>query len=595
MYKQAAALWDVRNVENIGPVVKLLIESLAAEIFRLSGDMSTMENRLLEKLASALTPHISLIARPAHAIATAHPFAPQATLHTTDKLIYRNPKVSNKQRLRSCAFTPLSDTTVINAKAKYMINAREFRSMISDDEWDTVARISVKAPAMNRKIWFGIQFGSTISKIDNLPLYIDIPFVSDKNSFLQQLPYCQCEFGGIPVAVTRGSIGNKSGNVIDKYDIDRMVTNEITGKYEPHFITLHPSGLIIKELSRSKVPDEVASLLPADFIEGCDDDTVWVSLEFPPIFSPEVLSQIDIRINTFVVLNKYPMKVSRVADSVSMVIPLEKSDLEYFISVESVTDNNGQTLEEIAVTGDLAREAIGDYTVRRGGCERFNTVEAKDQISRLTGLLYDESIAFTSSQKDEIKDKISQIQKLIGALEEFNEELPGGLEVTSYVITGYAGAENTILTVNYYLTNGEFANAIRSGEILECSTNSDIEEESVRLLSSTRGGKASPSATRRMDIYRYLLLSHGSIYSKEDIRNFCMANYGDYIDAVDVKLGYDVSKEPKEGIIRTLDVHISPAATIATLDKEEFVKDIYEELKRFSPQTYNYRIIYSQK
>ncbi|MFK2755375.1 hypothetical protein ACIXWW_02280 [Bacteroides fragilis] len=44
-------------------------------------------------------------------------------------------------------------------------------------------------------------------------------------------------------------------------------------------------------------------------------------------------------------------------------------------------------------------------------------------------------------------------------------------------------------------------------------------------------------------MYRFMLLSHGRIYTKEDIRNFCMARYGDSIRSVEVKLGYVAGKK----------------------------------------------------
>ena len=58
MFKQAATLYDIRNIDGIDPLIRLLIEALSGEIFKLSGDMHAIESRLLEKVASALTDHI---------------------------------------------------------------------------------------------------------------------------------------------------------------------------------------------------------------------------------------------------------------------------------------------------------------------------------------------------------------------------------------------------------------------------------------------------------------------------------------------------------------------------------------------------------
>ena len=57
MFKQAATLYDIRNIDGMDPLIRLLIEALSGEIFKLSGDMHAIESRLLEKVAAALTPH----------------------------------------------------------------------------------------------------------------------------------------------------------------------------------------------------------------------------------------------------------------------------------------------------------------------------------------------------------------------------------------------------------------------------------------------------------------------------------------------------------------------------------------------------------
>ena len=50
MFKQAATLYDIRNIDGIDPLIRLLIEALSGEIFKLSGDMHAIESRLLEKI-----------------------------------------------------------------------------------------------------------------------------------------------------------------------------------------------------------------------------------------------------------------------------------------------------------------------------------------------------------------------------------------------------------------------------------------------------------------------------------------------------------------------------------------------------------------
>ncbi|NLX74162.1 MAG: hypothetical protein GXY94_12830 [Bacteroidales bacterium] len=91
-------------------------------------------------------------------------------------------------------------------------------------------------------------------------------------------------------------------------------------------------------------------------------------------------------------------------------------------------------------------------------------------------------------------------------------------------------------------------------------------------------------------LYKYSLTSHGSIYSKEDIINFCNSRYGNFADKVEIKRGYATGTIPGEGIIRTIDVHVFAANKLAENEKGYFSEELYADLKRFSPDDFNYRV-----
>ena len=576
MFKQAATLYDIRNIDGMDPLIRLLIEALSGEIFKLSGDMHAIESRLLEKVASALTPHTALVAKPAHAIAAARPYTPQATVSPTDLFSYKSTEIVKKYKMKNLFFTPLHETRIINAELKYLVTADEFCTITPEGERDATARFRSDVPVMGRKISIGMKIGNNVTTLNDLPLYIDIPLVADKSSYLKLLPYCHCTIAGIPVEIKGGIEYDPTRSVSEKYDLGRLITEEITSKYASHYLTLKAHGLKVRDLSRSRVPEEISFLLPSDFIAECDADTVWIDIEFPTAFSKEILEQVKVQMNTFIVVNKYPAKITRKVDSVSAILPLEKTEFEYFL------------FREISGTQDEGR--AGCYSVRRGGCERFNAMDAKDFLNRLTDLLYDESMAFSSTDKDGMKEVIEQIEERVNQLGDKNKDGVGGQEMLSYVVIDQRYDKDTRLTVDYTLTNGEFANDIYAGEPLNDCANSDIDGDTLRFVTSARGGKPSPSVKRRMDMYRFMLLSHGRIYTKEDIRNFCMARYGDSIRSVEVKLGYVAGKKESEGFIRTLDVYLRLSEGMQGLDREEFVVNLDSELRRLSPETYNYRV-----
>ena len=68
MLKRISQLWDIDQTQNIDPIVKLLTEAMAEEIFKLSGELNSIDDRLLSKLTKSTTPVNYLAARPTHAL-----------------------------------------------------------------------------------------------------------------------------------------------------------------------------------------------------------------------------------------------------------------------------------------------------------------------------------------------------------------------------------------------------------------------------------------------------------------------------------------------------------------------------------------------
>ncbi len=106
--------------------------------------MHAIESRLLEKVASALTPHTALVAKPAHAIAAARPYTPQATVSPTDLFSYKSTEIVKKYKMKNLFFTPLHETRIINAELKFLVTADEFCTITPEGERDAHCPLSFR-------------------------------------------------------------------------------------------------------------------------------------------------------------------------------------------------------------------------------------------------------------------------------------------------------------------------------------------------------------------------------------------------------------------------------------------------------------------
>ncbi|MDR3339207.1 MAG: hypothetical protein LBT25_03765, partial [Candidatus Symbiothrix sp.] len=56
MYQHTAAFWGVANVEDLDPIVLLIMQAIANELYDIYNVMEDMHVRMLESLSSVLTP-----------------------------------------------------------------------------------------------------------------------------------------------------------------------------------------------------------------------------------------------------------------------------------------------------------------------------------------------------------------------------------------------------------------------------------------------------------------------------------------------------------------------------------------------------------
>src|ERR1044072_9181948 len=83
MLRYALNYWNIKNIEDLDPVVKLILEALSLELYNLGNEIKDTQVRILEKIAGLLAPDFSTAPNPAHAILHATPVEPVETLPIT--------------------------------------------------------------------------------------------------------------------------------------------------------------------------------------------------------------------------------------------------------------------------------------------------------------------------------------------------------------------------------------------------------------------------------------------------------------------------------------------------------------------------------
>jgi hypothetical protein len=152
--------------------------------------------------------------------------------------------------------------------------------------------------------------------------------------------------------------------------------------------------------------------------------------------------------------------------------------------------------------------------------------------------------------------------------------------------------EGEMLYIEYWITNGEVANAIRPGSKFDVYSGNDIQRNNIINMTNTYGGRNELSSDDALNAYRYALVTRNRIITIEDIKTFVRFELGNRLKQVQVEKGVMNSKMPNEGIIRCINIIITLTdKDIDSEGRELIINDLYSKLESKSIPFTNFQII----
>ncbi|MEN9917576.1 MAG: hypothetical protein RL662_12 [Bacteroidota bacterium] len=596
MYKNAARLWDVKNVDNLDPLIKLLIESLSSEVYKLSTDINNIEIRLLERMSQLLTPDMLIIPQPAHMIMTTQPVEENAIIDKMGSFLFDD---THKTRVSgSLTFRPVNRFSLVKGYIKAIICGGNFYNIDSGYNKDMVARTSVRSEVFNNSVWIGLDIDKRVRNLDNLSIFFDFPNIPElKNNYLPLLSFTKWSYQDKPLKTTMGihtcerEEGPDTSHFFTQYDLLNLLDTKILNHYSHHFISIK-DGIVNDQKTYEKIPSEIACLFSEKLPDAIESPLLWIKVNFPPNFTESILTEIMVSINAFPVANKELRSIFSKSKKMANIIPLTTEEKEFFLCTNTVMDEFNNTYEYLPYKNE-DRPRFGTYTIKRGGVERFDTRDAKEYISNLIDLLRDESVAFSLLGKDYLYQAVEDMKTKIAIMEQKLRDVNKNKEISSYLVVDSDDQSESIF-VEYWTTNCEFGNNIKAGTILKPSLNLFLEASTTFSLTSSLGGRSIPKANNKLDMYKYILTTRDRIFTPEDITNFCYSEFGDYFSLVEVRNGVQISDKPKQGLIRTIDVHVTMKSEFGHYveSKQEISSRLLKLLNEKSPDAFNYRIFF---
>lgn len=565
MLQNATKVWGLKSPQSLDPFVKLLIDAFSTEVFKANNEIQTVNARILEKLAKLLTPSIYTHPIPAHSVAYTAPFESSEVLLDHTEFFFRkqmNSTVkSESDKQLNIPFTPIGSVRTNKAQTAIMFVGNTCYSIDERLNKIPISRFQGR-PSDYRKVTIGIN----VSKYTNekfprsLGLFCSNPAFEHLDFVYKLLPYITVSSNGNPLFVKEGLTYLKKEQaegyeqLFHEQSIQTKIIEDIKSIYHHKFIE-------VTGLSRDLFSE--AGTLPhdLDFLNGREEiqkyidgkNFLWLTFEFPPQFSAEILDNFTFVLNAFPIYNRGWKKTEYSLDIMGNNIPLITEEGEHFLYVDEVQDGEGRKYTEIPFTpsDDLKK---GLYTVRKGGMERFNNRNAVDMISNVLELTRDEIAAFSLLNRDNVKGMLSEMSdKMKSMVQKVNNAKRNIKQELNYVIM--EPVEKTDHTyASFWITHCTFANHMRPGTELS----NQLKSQSLVLLTETIGGAEEQKGSDSIQAYKYALTTRDKIISLEDVKNYVRMILKDELKDVRVKRGTMISNKPKEGFVRTVEVEVIP-------------------------------------
>lgn len=596
--KNAMRVWEVTHIEQLDPIVRLFIEVFSALINDNENAIEDIKERLLEQIANSLTPDTLISAKPAHSIMQALPVEPEVEIGRRD-IFYTDylTSLAKKYGLKNLNFAPVTDhIKLVQGEVQYILSERNLYQIGNNGEKELITKANSFYQNLNRTVWIGMDLHTDIKTFEDIHFYLDFPNTDHRHDLYDLLNHTVWSISDIPLAVESGMANDFDdaelfGGIFSHYNISYRNDEEVMDLYRKQFLHIK-SHIETAKLKKTPFPEALTPFFPQRVKEL--PPLYWLKIDFPAYFKTEDLEDLSIFMNCFPVSNKSlnDRTLERKKELVG-ILPLPVGAGEYFLSVDDVIDSNDKRYNFLPFSQSATSNVnSGCYAVKRGGIERFSTRDLADTIEYMADLFRSEMVTFKALKIDNIRNSIDDMERILTIINnKIETNSVDTKELSTYLLIDAEDVDNSIYAT-YWISNCDIANNIPYGTKFSPLKSTPVKKGTMALLKSATGGKTSAKRGERMEAYKYALTTRDQLFSIMDIENFCRMRFKEKVQYVKVKRGVAVSGKLKEGLIRTIDVHLVPSEEYRSILFDPVKQgELKTELEKRSPEMYNYRII----
>lgn len=593
MWRSAAQMWggsEAVSEKSFDPLVGMLISACSFELESISRDIEETKLRVSEKLIDMMVPDVNSGILAAHALITARGIEDESMATLADSF-YANGDLYDVKPAKLFSFSPAGKFKVLDGSITGMLHHRGYFEMGEQNaksENDDFKVYSIPEPDT---IWLAFKFPAALKQVKNLNVY----FNCRKNLKNQNFDYLlrnSVWFGNDEKINCVSGFGAHSNgeNILFKIFGEKSVR---LNSYLAHVRKFYEGNFVTIDLEKAHLKRGVPAQLLGQFtkIESREQaelsDCTWIKIKFSQDIDDRLLENLSCMINVFPAINVN--KVTKIFKTRKYLNLFALRDEDSFFDLETIEDDNGTSYQE--TKSEKITDIEENYFLLRGsGIEGFDERKASEHITYLLEKLKNESASFSFLDKTAFNGDLLKLSQIIARLELNQESLPD-FSNTFYLYLN-TKTENQTVFVNYYNTLGNLANGLKPGTSMSTFKGSQFAQASVKLITSSTGGRSKMTREDRVNTFRKALLSRDRIVTEEDIKSYGSFHFGRFLHSMEIKKGVQINNSAKGAFERTIDVYLTSNKSEVKSETElNFLcKDFLVTLQENSSNIFPYRI-----
>ncbi|MDR7211774.1 hypothetical protein [Flavobacterium piscis] len=532
--KKCLEIWGIEDIDMADPLVMMLLDVFVHELYYLYQEGVESDNKIIERITQEIVPSQWNLPMPAHTLASTTAIKGIVMLNNDTEFVVKSGMATNVDY--DIYFTPFTNESIVEGEISFQM----YDSFLIDSS-KNVRLLPAQHKVSDHRIWVGLDVSKENLEKLNALKFTFITENSSLDTFLQFI-------------TVKDSLGNNieiENETFDEVQDNKHYSENIKSFYKN---SIYKLKLDLENLVYESILDRFE--IEKEELKSSKKDTglIWLEFVFPEIFTKAEFDKIQIKINTFPIVNRKLNNRVHNAQIEGRLFPMKAERNTYFLDVMKIFNE-----KNIEFTNGIKRAnslTSNTFTVFYGGLENYDSRSAKFFLKKLARVLREDISSFSNINADYIDATMTRINEEINSIEsKINSSYSQVNEEEVYALI-HETEKSKILYYSYWTSNGQVANNLKKGTVLKQTSLSELAQDSTVFETSSVGGIYRNNKVEKLINLRYGFLSKERLVTKQDIKSAVHYHLRSITKEVLITDGVGISSNRKQGVFRTIDVEV---------------------------------------